>query len=173
MELKGTQTEKNLAAAFAGESQARNKYNYFASRARKDGLEVIARIFDETAENEKEHAKLWCKHLDGIGDTPANLLSAAAGEHHEWTKMYKKFADVAAKEGFAELSAQFAHIASIEKMHEDRYLVLSNALKDGSLFSKGTEVVWECLNCGKQITNKNAPAVCPACFHPKGYFKAL
>lgn len=170
MELKGTQTEKNLETAFAGESQARNKYNFFASRARKDGLEVVARVFDETAENEKEHAKLWCKHLKGIGDTHANLLAAAAGEHGEWTDMYKEFAKIAKKEGFKELSEQFEHIAGIEKAHEERYLGLAKALKDGTLFSKKTAVTWECLNCGKHVTDKKAPQVCPACFHPQGYF---
>jgi len=174
MELKGSKTEKNLWTAFAGESQARNKYNYWASKARKDGFEVIARIFDETAENEKEHAKLWFKHLGQIKDTPENLLMAAAGEHEEWTDMYKGFSETAKKEGFTDLADQFARIASIEKHHEERYREYAAKLKDGTLFKctcKDCVCTWECLNCGYHLESKTAPEVCPACFHPQGYFK--
>ena len=174
MELKGTKTESNLWTAFAGESQARNKYNYWASKARKDGFEVIARIFDETADNEKEHAKLCFKHLSQIKDTYDNLLMAAAGEHEEWTDMYKKFSEVAKKEGFADLSKQFARIASIEKHHEERYRDYAKKLKDGTLFKctcKDCVCTWECVNCGFHLKAKDAPAECPACNHPRGYFK--
>ena len=181
MKLTGSKTEKNLKEAFAGESQARNKYNYWASRARKDGLEVIARIFDETADNEKEHAKLWVKHLDMINDTHENLLAAAAGEHGEWTDMYKKFSEVAREEGFADIADQFARIATIEKHHEERYREYAEKLKAGTLFKcicngtdangKDCECVWECLNCGFHVMGKDAPEQCPACFHPQGYFK--
>jgi len=170
-ELKGSQTEKNLWTAFAGESQARNKYNYWASKARKENLEVVARIFDETAENEKEHAKLWFKHLGQIKDTPENLLMAAAGEHEEWTDMYKKFSEVAKKEGFMELSVQLSNIAKIEKHHEERYREYAKKLKDGTLFKSAKPTTWECLNCGHHEDGKAAPQVCPACFHPQGYFK--
>jgi len=176
-ELKGSKTEKNLLTAFAGESQARNKYNYWASKARKDGLEVIARIFDETAENEKEHAKLWFKKLGLIQDTYENLLMAAAGEHEEWTDMYKGFSKVAKEEGFNDLSEQFARIASIEKHHEERYREYAKKLKDGTLFKcpcNGTETcrcMWECINCGYHMIAKEAQKECPACFHPIGYFK--
>jgi rubrerythrin len=171
MELKGSQTEKNLWTAFAGESQARNKYNFWAGKARKEGLEVIARVFDETAENEKEHAKLWFKRLEQILDGHTNLLKAAAGEHEEWAEMYKGFSLTAKKEGFAELAEQFAHIASIEKHHEERYLEYAKKLKDGTLFEQKKVSTWECLNCGNHTVGKAAPDVCPACFHPKGYFK--
>jgi rubrerythrin len=171
MELKGSKTEENLKYAFAGESQARNKYGFWASKARKDGLEVIARIFDETAENEKEHAKLWFKHLGLIKDTYDNLLMAAAGEHAEWTDMYKGFSEVARKEGFADLADQFARIASIEKHHEERYLEYAKKLKDGTLFTSPKPTTWECLNCGYHFEGKEAPQTCPACFHPQGYFK--
>ena len=177
MNLKGSKTEENLKYAFAGESQARNKYNFWAGKARKDGLEVVARIFDETADNEKEHAKLWFKHLDLIQDTYENLLMAAAGEHEEWTDMYKRFSETAKKEGFVDLSAQFALIASIEKHHEERYRDAAEKLKDGTLFkcicsgNPNCECTWECLNCGFHITGKDAPNVCPACHHPQGYFK--
>jgi len=174
--LKGSKTEKNLWTAFAGESQARNKYNFWASKARKDGLEVVARIFDETAENEKEHAKLWFKKLDQIVDTYENLLMAAAGEHEEWTDMYKKFSEVAKQEGFMDLHVQFANIASIEKHHEERYREYAKKLKNGTLFkcaSKDPKCVctWECLNCGFHMESKDAPQACPACFHPQGYLK--
>ena len=171
MELKGSKTEKNLWTAFAGESQARNKYNYWASKARKDGFEVIARIFDETADNEKEHAKLWFKQLDQIQGTYENLLMAAAGEHEEWTDMYKKFSEVAKQEGFMELSVQFANIANIEKHHEERYREYAKKLKDDTLFKSAKATTWECLNCGHHEEGKGAPEVCPACFHPQGYFK--
>jgi rubrerythrin len=170
MNLKGTQTLENLKTAFAGESQARNKYNYFASKARKEGYEVIARVFDETAENEKEHAKLWFKHMDGVGDTISNLLAAASGENEEWTQMYKQFAETASAEGFPELAEQFKHIADIEESHEQRYRQLATALQNNTLFTNPTEVTWECLNCGKHLAAKSAPEICPACFHPKGYF---
>jgi len=173
MELKGSKTEANLKEAFAGESQARNKYNYFASRARKDDLEVIAKIFDETADNEKEHAKQWFKALGGIGGTVENLLAAAAGEHGEWTGMYKNFARTAFDEGFKELAAQFEYVAGIEKLHEERYLNLAAKLKDGSLFKSSKEVTWKCLNCGMHVVGKNAPKVCPSCSHNQGYFKAI
>ena len=170
MELKGTKTEENLKTAFAGESQARNKYNYWASKARKDGFEVIARIFDETAENEKEHAKLWFKHLGEIKDTYENLLAAAAGEHGEWTDMYKKFSETARKEGLTDLADQLARIASIEKNHEERYREYASKLKAGMLFKAAKETTWECLNCGFHVKSKFAPETCPACFHPQGYF---
>jgi len=176
MELKGSKTEENLKTAFAGESQARNKYNYWASKARKDGLEVIARIFDETADNEKEHAKLWFKKLDLIKDTYDNLLMAAAGEHEEWTEMYKGFSEVAKQEGFADLAKQFAIIAGIEKHHEERYREYAKKLKSGTLFTcvcKDPKCVciWECLNCGFHAKGREAPKECPACVHPQGYFK--
>lgn len=172
MELKGSKTEENLKTAFAGESQARNKYTYWASKARKDNLEVIARIFDDTAENEKEHAKLWFKRLDLIKDTYDNLLMAAAGEHEEWTDMYKGFSEVARKEGFAEIADQFARVASVEKQHEERYRECAKKLKDGTLFKSAKSTTWECLNCGFDVDGKEAPEACPACFHPRGYFKA-
>lgn len=176
--LKGSKTEANLKAAFAGESQARNKYNYWASKARKDNLEVIARIFDETAENEKEHAKLWFKHLGMIKDTYENLLMAAAGEHGEWTDMYKEFSETAKQEGFNDIANQFANIASIEKQHEERYLKHAQKLKDGTIFKNvckcepKCECGWTCLNCGFHTSDANAPHVCPACLHPQGYFKS-
>ena len=170
MELKGSKTEENLKTAFAGESQARNKYNYWASKARKDNLEVIARIFDETAENEKEHAKLWFKKLDLIQGTYENLLMAAAGEHGEWTDMYKGFSEVAKQEGFIDLSIQFANIAGIEKLHEERYRDYAQKLKDGALFKSAKETTWICQNCGFHHKAKSAPENCPACFHPQGYF---
>ena len=173
MELKGSKTEANLWTAFAGESQARNKYNYWASKARKEGLEVVARIFDETAENEKEHAKLWFKELGQINGTVENLLAAAAGEREEWTDMYKGFAEVAKKEGFADLAVAFEHVAGIEKHHEERYAGLAKALNEKTLFKSATEVTWECMNCGKHVRGKNAPEICPACFHPQGYFKIV
>lgn len=176
MELKGSKTEQNLKTAFAGESQARNKYNYWAGKARKDNLEVIARIFDETADNEKEHAKLWFKHLGLINETYDNLLMAAAGEHGEWTDMYKEFSETAKKEGFNELAIQFAQIASIEKRHEERYREYAKKLKAGTLFKCDCKdpkclCTWECLNCGFHLKAKDAPEKCPACFHPQGYFK--
>jgi len=172
MELKGSKTEKNLWTAFAGECQARTKYNYWANRARKDNLDIVARIFDETADNEKEHGELWFKRLGQINETYDNLMMAAAGEHEEWTDMYKKFSEVAKEEGFEDLSVQFARIASIEKHHEERYREYAKKLKDGTLFNSKKETTWECLNCGYHMKRtKNAPDACPACFHPKGYFK--
>ena len=171
MELKGSKTAANLAFAFAGESQARNKYTYFASAARKEGYEQIAAIFEATANNEKEHAKLWFKALGGIGDTAANLLAAAAGEHEEWTEMYKKFAEEAAAEGFNELAAQLKMVAAIEKRHEERYRKLVDALQKGTVFAKPAAVRWECRNCGHITTGDKAPEKCPACSHPKSYFE--
>jgi len=173
MELKGSKTEANLKTALAGESEARNKYNWFASRARKDGLEIIARVFDETAENEKEHAKMWFKKLDGIGDTTANLLAAAAGEHYEWSDMYKKFAEEAKREGFSELAEEFAAVGAIEKLHQQRYLSLAKGLTEGTLFKSSKSVTWECVNCGAHVVSKTAPEPCPVCSHPKGYFKVI
>jgi rubrerythrin len=171
MNLKGTKTEKNLKEAFAGESQARNKYDYFASRAKKDGYEQIAALFEETALNEKEHAKLWFKALDGIGDTLANLLAAAAGENEEWTAMYKKFAEEAEKEGFTQLAAQFAGVAAIEREHELRYLALAKKVQEQAVFARTEETEWKCRNCGNIVKGKNAPDVCAVCFHPKPYFE--
>lgn len=171
MELKGTKTEDNLWKAFAGESQARNKYTYFASQAKKDGYEQIAAIFEETANNEKEHAKLWFKALDGIGCTAENLKVAAAGEHGEWTNMYAEMARTAEQEGFLELAAQFEGVAAIEKGHEERYLKLLDNLKNGTVFKKGEKVMWFCRNCGHVEIAENAPAVCPVCHHPQSYFE--
>ncbi len=171
MELKGTKTEANLWKAFAGESQARNKYTYFASRAKKDGYEQIAAIFEETANNEKEHAKLWFKALDGIGSTEENLKAAAAGEHDEWTNMYPEMAKTAEQEGFLELAAQFEGVAKIENGHEERYLKLLDNLKKGTVFKKGEKVMWFCRNCGHVEIAVNAPAVCPVCHHPQSYFE--
>ena len=171
MELKGSKTAANLAFAFAGESQARNKYDYFASRAKKDGYEQIAAIFQETALNEKEHAKLWFKHLDGIGDTPANLAAAAAGEHEEWTEMYRKFAEEARAEGFEEIARQFEGVAAIEKHHEERYLKLLANIEKGEGWEKIGENRWQCRNCGHIYVGEKAPEVCPVCFHPRAYFQ--
>lgn len=172
-ELKGTQTEKNLWYAFAGESQARNKYSYFASAAKKEGYEQIAAIFNETADNEKEHAKLWFKHLNGIGNTMENLAAAAAGENEEWTQMYKEFAEVAEKEGFAQLAAQFRGVADVEKTHEERYRKLLANIEKGEVFEKGTETVWKCRNCGHFHYGKKAPEICPVCAHAKAHFEVL
>ncbi len=173
MELKGSRTEANLMAAFAGESQARNKYTYYASKARKDGYEQIAAIFEETANNEKEHAKIWFKLLHGgaIADTMTNLKDAAAGENYEWTEMYKGFAKVAREEGFAQIAALFEGVAKIEKEHEERYKKLLANIENGQVFSKSEEVTWICANCGHVIVGKNAPEVCPICSHPRSYFK--
>ena len=171
MELKGSKTEKNLQFAFAGESQARNKYDYFASKAKKDGYEQIAAIFQETALNEKEHAKLWFKALKGIGSTEENLLAAAAGEHEEWTKMYKEFAEVAKKEGFADLAKMFAGVAKIEKHHEERYRKLLKNIKKGEVWVRIGKNKWQCRNCGAIVVGKKAPEVCPVCAHPKAYFQ--
>ena len=167
----GTQTEKNLMAAFAGESEARNKYTYFASKAKKDGFEQIAALFLKTAENEKEHAKLWFKELEGIGSTAENLLSAAEGENYEWTDMYEGFAKTAEEEGFLALAAQFEGVAKIEKTHEERYLKLLDNLKKGEVFKKGEKVMWFCRNCGHVEIAESAPAVCPVCKHPQAYFQ--
>ena len=171
MELKDSQTAKNLAFAFAGESQARNKYTYFASAAKKEGYEQIAAIFQETADNEKEHAKLWLKHLNGIGTTAENLQAAANGEHDEWTEMYKGFAETARKEGFEEIARQFEGVAAIEKHHEERYLALLKTIQEGSTYVKVGKVMWICRNCGHIILSSRAPEKCPVCNHPKAYFQ--
>ena len=171
MELKGTKTERNLAEAFAGESQARNKYTYFASVAKKEGYQQIAAIFEETANNEKEHAKLWFKHLKGIGDTAANLLAAAEGEYYEWTDMYDQFAKDAEEEGFTALAAQFRMVAAIEKTHEERYRKLLSNVEMQQVFEKAGETMWECRNCGHLVMGKKAPAACPVCAHPQAYFE--
>jgi len=167
----GTQTEKNLMAAFAGESEARNKYTYFASKAKKDGFEQIAALFLKTAENEKEHAKLWFKELDGIGTTAENLASAAAGENYEWTDMYEGFAKTADAEGFPELAAKFRGVAAIEKHHEERYRALLKNVEAQQVFAKSEVKVWECRNCGHIVVGTHAPDVCPVCAHPQSYFE--
>ena len=171
MELKGSRTEANLMAAFAGESQARNKYTYYASKAKKEGYEQIAAIFTETADNEKEHAKMWFKELEGIGDTEANLKSAAEGENYEWTDMYAGFAETAEKEGFKELAAKFRLVAAIEKEHEERYRALLNNVEMQKVFEKSEAIMWECRNCGHIIVGTKAPELCPTCDHPKAYFE--
>ncbi len=173
MELKGSKTEANLMAAFAGESQARNKYTFYASKAKKEGYEQIAAIFEETANNEKEHAKLWFKYLHGgeVGPTTENLVDAASGEHYEWTEMYKGFADVAQEEGFADIASTMRMIATVEKTHEERYQKLIQNLKEDIVFKAGEEVVWVCRNCGYVHIGKTAPAQCPACKHPQSYFE--
>ncbi|MGN0892990.1 MAG: rubrerythrin [Oligosphaeraceae bacterium] len=171
MELKGSKTAANLAYAFAGESQARNKYDYFASKAKKEGFEQIAALFQETAANEKEHAKLWFKHLGGIGTTQENLLAAAAGEHEEWTQMYKEFAEVARQEGFEAIARQFEGVAAIEKHHEERYRKLLANLESGEVWERVGENRWQCRNCGHVYIGEKAPEVCPVCFHPKAYFQ--
>ena len=170
-ELKGSKTEQNLWTAFAGESQARNKYTYFASKAKKEGFEQIAALFLKTAENEKEHAKLWFKELDGIGDTAQNLLSAAEGENYEWTDMYDGFAKTAEEEGFPELAAKFRLVGAIEKHHEERYRALLKNVETAQVFAKSEVKVWECRNCGHIIVGTQAPAVCPTCAHPMAYFE--
>lgn len=171
MELKGSKTEQNLMTAFAGESQARNKYTYFASKAKKDGYEQIAAIFEETANNEKEHAKMWFKELEGIGNTNANLKAAAEGENYEWTDMYKGFAETAEKEGFKDLAAKFRLVAEIEKHHEERYRALLKNVETAEVFKKSEVKVWECRNCGHIIVGTKAPELCPVCAHPKSYFE--
>lgn len=171
MELKGSKTEANLWTAFSGESQARNKYTYFASVAKKEGYEQIAAIFEETAGNEKEHAKLWFKELGGIGDTAANLKSAAAGEHEEWTEMYKEMAETAREEGFDRLAFLFEGVGKIEKEHEERYLALLKNLEDGVVFQRGDTYIWKCRNCGHIHVGKEAPKACPICAHPQSYFE--
>ena len=167
----GTQTEKNLEAAFAGESQARNKYTYFASKAKKEGYEQIAALFLKTAENEKEHAKLWFKELNGIGDTAENLAAAADGENYEWTDMYESFARTAEEEGFPMLAAKFLGVAAIEKAHEERYRALLKNVETAQVFAKSEVKVWECRNCGHIVVGTNAPEVCPVCAHPQSYFE--
>ena len=169
----GTQTEKNLEAAFAGESQARNKYTYFASRAKKDGFEQIAAIFQQTADNEKEHAKLSFKELEGIGTTAENLVAAAEGENYEWTDMYAGFAKTAEEEGFAELAAKFRLVAAIEKRHEERYRALLRNVEAQEVFKKSEVKVWECRNCGHIVVGTEAPAICPTCAHPQSYFELV
>ena len=173
MELKGSKTEKCLQAAFAGESQARNKYPYFASKAKKEGYEQIAAIFLETAENEKEHAKLWFKYLEGgeIQDTMTNLAAAAAGENYEWTEMYADFAKIAEEEGFKEIALKFRAVAAIEKHHEERYKKLLANVKEGVVFVGDDLAVWKCRNCGHIVVGKYAPKVCPVCNHPQSYFE--
>ena len=171
MNLKGTKTEQNLMTAFAGESQARNKYTYFASVAKKEGYEQIAAIFEETANNEKEHAKLWFKALGGLSNTAGNLLAAAEGENYEWTDMYDTFAKEAEEEGFKALAFQFRAVAAIEKAHEERYRKLLSNVEMKAVFEKAEEAIWECRNCGHLVMGKKAPAVCPVCAHPQSYFE--
>ena len=172
-ELKGTKTEKNLLEAFAGESQARNKYSYFASRAKKDGYEQIAALFEETANNEKEHAKLWFKYLEGgaIQDTMTNLKSAAERENYEWTDMYERMAREAEEEGFTEIAAKMRGVAAIEKHHEERYLQLLKNIEEGVVFTREGDKIWKCRNCGHIVIGKKAPELCPVCAHPKSYFE--
>ena len=168
---EGTQTEKNLLEAFSGESQARNKYTYFASKAKKEGFEQIASIFLKTADNEKEHAKMWFKELNGIGDTAENLAAAAAGENYEWTDMYEGFAVTAEKEGFPELATKFRLVGEIEKQHEERYRALLHNVEMKEVFEKSAVKVWECRNCGHIVVGEKAPEVCPVCAHPQAYFE--
>ena len=173
MNIKGTRTEKNLMEAFAGESQARNKYTFYSSKAKKEGYEQIAAIFDETAGNEKEHAKLWFKYLHN-GEVPStleNLIDAAAGEHGEWTSMYERMAKEAKEEGFDELAVKFLGVAAIEKRHEERYLKLAQLVKEGKVFKKTSKKVWICRNCGHVYVGDEAPKVCPVCNHPQAYFE--
>ena len=185
MELKGSQTEKNLLIAFAGESQARNRYTFYASEAKKAGYEQIAAIFQETADNEKEHAKVFFKHLgEGtaeieagypfhLGDTLSNLLAAAEGENYEWTTMYQNFAEVAEKEGFQEIVSSFKEIATVEKFHENRYRALAEHVKNGTMFKRDEPITWHCRNCGYLVKGKHAPEICPSCKHPRAYYEAL
>ena len=171
MELKGSKTEANLMAAFAGESQARNKYDYYASRAKKDGYEQIAAIFQETALNEKEHAKMWFKLFAGIDDTKTNLLTAAAGEHEEWTEMYKRFAEEAEAEGFSDIADKFRRVAEVEAHHEERYRKLAKNIESGDVWVRVGKNRWQCRNCGAIVESETAPEVCPVCDHPKSYFQ--
>ena len=171
MELKGSKTEQNLMTAFAGESQARNKYTYFASVAKKEGYEQISAIFQKTADNEKEHAKLWFKALGGLSDTAGNLLAAAEGENYEWTDMYATFAKEAEEEGFKALAAQFRMVAEIEKAHEERYRKLLSNVEMQKVFEKAEMTMWECRNCGHLVMGAKAPAACPVCAHPQSYFE--
>ncbi len=169
----GTETEKNLRNAFSGESEARNKYTYFASVAKKEGYEQMAEIFQKTADNEKEHAKMWFKELQGIGNTAENLLSAALGENYEWTDMYAGFAQTAEKEGFPELAAKFRLVAAVEKHHEERYRALLKNIETAQVFEKSEVKVWECRNCGHIVVGTKAPEICPTCNHPQSYFELL
>ena len=172
MELKGSKTEKNLQEAFAGESMARNKYTYFASKAKKDGYVQISKIFEETAANEKEHAKMWFKYLNGgIDDTAANLKAAAEGENYEWTDMYDRMAKEAHEEGFEEIALKFELVAKVEKEHEERYKKLLANVEGGLVFSKDGDTIWQCINCGHIVVGKEAPEVCPTCNHPQSYFQ--
>ena len=171
MELKGSKTEQNLRDAFAGESQARNKYTYFASKAKKEGFVQIANIFTETADNEKEHAKIWFKLLGGIGTTAENLLAAAEGENYEWTDMYATFAKEAREEGFEDIAKLFEGVGAIEKEHEERYRKLLANVEGGLVFSKDGDMIWQCANCGHIVVGKQAPEVCPVCAHPQAYFQ--
>lgn len=171
MELKNSKTEANLMAAYSGESQARNKYTYYAGVAKNEGYEQIAAIFRETADNEKEHAEIWFKLLGGIGDTKANLLAGVAGENYEWTVMYDQFAKEADEEGFTEIAAKFRMVAAIEKTHEERYQALINNVNSEKVFSKDGEVLWQCRNCGHEYFGKEAPAICPVCEHFQSYFQ--
>ena len=171
MNLKGTKTEKNLMAAFSGESEARNKYTYFASVAKKEGYEQISALFTKTAENEKEHAKMWFKLLGGLGNTAQNLASAAAGENYEWTDMYATFAKEAEEEGFLDIAEKFRAVAKIEKAHEERYRALLSNVEMQQVFEKGELTMWECRNCGHLVMGKKAPEVCPVCDHPRSYFE--
>ena len=171
MKYSGTKTEKNLMEAFAGESQARNKYTYFASVAKKEGYEQIAELFTKTADNEKEHAKMWFKELGELGDTKANLQAAANGENYEWTDMYERFAKDAEEEGFKDLAFKFRAVGAIEREHEKRYLKLLNNVDMQAVFAKAEETMWECRNCGHLVIGKSAPAVCPVCAHPQSYFE--
>ena len=171
MELKGSQTEQNLLAAFAGESQARNKYTYYASQAKKDGYAQISGIFEETAGNEKEHAKIWFKLVHGIGSTDENLKDAAAGENYEWTSMYPGFAKTAREEGFEKIARLFEGVAKIEKEHDERYQLLLANIEQDKVFSKGEKVIWQCANCGHVYVGMKAPALCPVCDHPQAYFQ--
>jgi len=170
-DLKGTKTLENLLAAFAGESQARNKYTYYASKAKKEGYVQISNIFLETAANEKEHAELWFKLAHGIGTTEENLLDAAAGENYEWTDMYKEMAATAREEGFPEIAAQMEGVAAIEKEHEERYRKLAANIRDGKVFEREEKVLWQCSNCGHQVVAEKAPQICPVCKHPQAYFQ--
>ena len=170
-DLKGSKTLENLMVAFAGESQARNKYTYYASKAKKDGYVQIQKIFEETAANEKEHAELWFKLAEGIGTTEENQLAAAAGENYEWTDMYAEMAKTAREEGFIEIAVQMEGVAKIEKEHEERYRKLAQNIKDGKVFEREEEVLWQCSNCGHQVVAKKAPQLCPVCKHPQAYFQ--
>ena len=171
MELKGSKTEQNLRTAFAGESQARNKYTYFASKAKKEGFVQIANIFTETAENEKEHAKIWFKLLGDIGTTAENLLAAAEGENYEWTDMYAAFAKEAREEGFEDIAKLFEGVGAVEKEHEERYRKLLSNVQGGLVFSRDGDMIWQCSNCGHIVVGKQAPEVCPVCAHPQAYFQ--